>query len=575
MREYILKILDIVPTNWFKSSFIIFILTLFNAFFEILGIGMVIPFLSVFVNENNLVLSQVNFLNNYTKENLILIFLVIFILIFALKNFISVLIQKKKVHFSHDVATELSSKLYLKYLKKKYIYFTLRNTSELIRNIVDETNLFSFGVVIGVLNLIIDLIIFITITIFLFLYNPIASTIAFVVMTILGYITIYFQHNKLKSFGLKRQIHSYAIIKLINESIGNIKEIILSGTHNFFENKFRYHVMENAKSGKGKDYYFILPRPILEVVAIFMIFMLVYALTRIQQSSSDILITIGVFSFASIKLIPSVTNIMKGIQGLKYHKVVVDLMYNEFKNQEDELNLPKNNLKENKIFNFKKIKFKNVNYNYPNNNNYILKNINLEILKGEKIGIVGESGSGKTTLINLITGLLSPTLGKIELNEDMLINNLGNLQKKIGYVSQSVYLADESLKFNVAFKKIGENINEDRINNLISLLKLNDLIISKKDGLSTTVGEKGIKLSAGQIQRIGIARALYDTPDILILDEATNALDLSTQEKVLKNIYNEMENKTVISISHDVNSLKYCAKIYLLKDCELKNYDKK
>jgi ABC-type multidrug transport system fused ATPase/permease subunit len=333
--------------------------------------------------------------------------------------------------------------------------------------------------------------------------------------------------------------------------------------------------MENAKSGKGKDYYFILPRPILEVVAIFMIFMLVYALTRIQQSSSDILITIGVFSFASIKLIPSVTNIMKGIQGLKYHKVVVDLMYNEFKNQEDELNLPKNNLKENKIFNFKKIKFKNVNYNYPNNNNYILKNINLEILKGEKIGIVGESGSGKTTLINLITGLLSPTLGKIELNEDMLINNLGNLQKKIGYVSQSVYLADESLKFNVAFKKIGENINEDRINNLISLLKLNDLIISKKDGLSTTVGEKGIKLSGGQIQRIGIARALYDTPDILILDEATNALDLSTQEKVLKNIYNEMENKTVISISHDVNSLKYCAKIYLLKDCELKNYDKK
>ena len=451
----------------------------------------------------------------------------------------------------------------------------MRNTSDLIRNIVDEANLFSFGVVVGVLNLIIDLIIFLTITIFLFFYNPIASTIAFIVMVLLGYITIYFQNNKLKSFGLKRQIHSGAIIKLINESIGNIKEIILSGTHNFFENKFKYHVMENAKSGKGKDYYFIIPRPILEVVAVFMIFILVYALTYIQQSSSDILITIGVFSFASIKLIPSVTNLMKGIQGLRYHKVVVDLMYNEFNNEEDNLNLPKDNLIESKIFNFKKIKFKNVNYNYPNSNNYILKNINLEIFKGEKIGIVGESGSGKTTLINLITGLLSPTLGEIELNEDKLINNLSNLQKKIGYVSQSVYLADESLKFNVAFKKIGENINEDRINNLISLLKLNDLLISKKDGLNTTVGEKGIKLSGGQIQRIGIARALYDTPDILILDEATNALDLSTQEEVLKNIYNEMENKTVISISHDVNSLKYCAKIYLLKDCELKNYDKK
>ena len=291
MREYILKILDIIPTNWFKSLFIIFILTLFNAIFELLGIGMVIPFLSVFLNENNSFLSQVNFLNNYTKDNLILIFLAIFILIFILKNFFSVLIQKKKINFSHNVATELSSKLYLKYLKKKYIYFTLRNTSDLIRNIVDEANLFSFGVVVGVLNLIIDLIIFLTITIFLFFYNPIASTIAFIVMVLLGYITIYFQHNKLKSFGLKRQIHSGAIIKLINESIGNIKEIILSGTHNFFENKFKYHVMENAKSGKGKDYYFIIPRPILEVVAVFMIFILVYALTYFQHSSSDILIT--------------------------------------------------------------------------------------------------------------------------------------------------------------------------------------------------------------------------------------------------------------------------------------------
>ena len=209
-----------------------------------------------------------------------------------------------------------------------------------------------------------------------------------------------------------------------------------------------------------------------------------------------------------------------------------------------------------------KITFSNVGYFYPKSYSKIFENINIEIKRGDKVGFIGQSGSGKTTLINLITGLLKPSTGIIELNNKNLQDNIREWQKIIGYVSQNVYLADESILFNLTLKKVGEKIDMDRINHLINILDLNELVKSKKDGLNTTVGDKGITVSGGQMQRIGIARALYDKPKILILDEATNALDTDTQNKVLKNIYDEMKEEMVISVSHDKNALKYCNKVY-------------
>ena len=162
----------------------------------------------------------------------------------------------------------------------------------------------------------------------------------------------------------------------------------------------------------------------------------------------------------------------------------------------------------------------------------------------------------------MITGLIKPTKGIIKLNGSDLQENIKDWQKIIGYVSQEVYLADESILFNITLKKVGDEIDMKRVNHLVNILELKDLVSSKKEGLDTKVGEKGITVSGGQMQRIGIARALYDYPKILILDEATNALDLDTQNKVIKNIYEEMSLETIISVSHDKNSLKYCKNIF-------------
>ncbi len=571
MKNYISKILYILPKNWIKSIFYISILTLFNAAFELFGIGLVIPFLSAFLGETSTVIDNIPFIKNMEKEVLILFFILIFLIIFIFKNLFFLFFQKIKINFSYDLAKEVSTKLYLRYLKKNYIFFTLRNTSELIRNTNAETHLFSFGVMVPILTLISDLIIFLTILIFLIFYNPLATLVAAVVMILFGFLMIIFQLSKLKLYGEIRQEHANSLLKLVTESIGNIKEIILSSNQKFFVNKFLHHNEENAKAGKKRDFFYILTRPVLEVLTILMFLILVYILINFGSTSSEIFIILGVFSFASIKLVPTIGNIMKGLQGLRYNSVVVDVIYNEMisKSTDYDLNLnpPISNDKE--PLEFRKIKFTNVSYSYPKSSSNIFEKINLEINKGDKIGFVGQSGSGKTTLINLFTGLIEPTEGIIEINEKSINEIIKKWQNSIGYVSQNVYLADESILFNITLNKVGDDIDMDRVNHLIEILDLKSLVSSKKNGLKTPVGEKGIAVSGGQMQRLGIARALYNKPKILILDEATNALDLETQNRVLESIYNEMYNLTVISVSHDKNSLKHCKKIFSVKKNEL------
>ena len=272
---------------------------------------------------------------------------------------------------------------------------------------------------------------------------------------------------------------------------------------------------------------------------------------------------------ATIKIIPSIANIIKSIQGLKFNTPVVNLIHSEL-NESFNDNYQNNlNNKNSKKLNFKKIVLKDINYNYPNNSLKVLEDINLTINKGDKIGIIGETGSGKTTLINLLVGLINPTKGEIMIDGANLQSTINDWHNKIAYISQDTFLADESIIFNISIKDIGKKIDIEKINKIIKLLSLDSLISSLKDGLNTNVGEKGVKLSGGQIQRIGIARAIYGNPEVLFLDEATNALDEKTKDMILKNIYNFYEDRTLITIAHDKETLDFCQKIYTIRNKKL------
>ena len=570
MKNYISKILYILPGGQSGFFYIIVILTLLSAIFELVSIGLIIPLLSMFFEDTNLkFLEQLPFLGNMENGDRILFILFLLLIVFIIKNLFLFFVYKKKINFAQNLGALMMKKMYSRYIRKNYIDLCSKNSSELIRNISGEANLFSLSIVFSLINLISDLIIFISIIFFLFVYNFLASTIATSTILIFGIAIILFQQNKLKLWGRIRLVHTNAIIKLIQESFGNIKEIILSNNFDYLVNKFSFHAMENAKAGKKKDFYFIVPRPVLEVIVVFMMMILVYVFLKKNQTTSEIFVIMGVFSFASIKLIPAITNIMRSVQGLKYNSASLDILYNELKNAEEGKKIFESKDYSLSNFEFEKIEIKNISFTYPNKEDPVLNGVNFEIFKGDKIGFLGETGCGKTTLINLIAGLVTPSSGEILINNENMNKLIKTWQDNIGYVSQNVYLADQSLAFNIAFKSLEKKIDKKRIEYLIDILNLKDFIKSQSDGLETTVGENGVKLSGGQLQRIGIARALYSKPNILILDEATNALDLETQDFVIKNIYSEMEKKTILSISHDINSLKKCSKIFKLSDSKV------
>jgi len=292
----------------------------------------------------------------------------------------------------------------------------------------------------------------------------------------------------------------------------------------------------------------------LSVFLFFLFFLLLIVYVKIPFS--EIVILFGVFAFASLKLLPTLINIVRSIQLLRYNYANVSLIFDEIV-----VNKKNNFLKESiKISEpINKIIFNSVSFKHLDSKDNILENLNFEINLGDKIGIIGETGSGKTTLTNLISGLIEPSEGEIIINGKKTSNY--NFFDQLGYVAQNVYLTDDTILSNIAFEKKISGKQMTRLENIIQKLNLQNLIDSSPQKLDTIIGERGSKLSGGQIQRIGIARALLNNPNILILDEASSSLDEKTEEEVLNNIFSLMADKIVIFSTHRKKVLSYCNKI--------------
>ena len=279
---------------------------------------------------------------------------------------------------------------------------------------------------------------------------------------------------------------------------------------------------------------------------------------------SDVIILFGVFAFAAIKLLPNLVNIVRAFQLVKYNASATDIVYEEIINN-SEVKIKKTI--NNSSLSIDSIELKNISFTYSRKSKKILENVDFKINSNDKIALMGQTGSGKTTLLNIFSGLLEPTAGEIAINKDcgLKINSFSN---KIGYVSQSTFLSDETISFNVAMER---NITAKKlswINELITNLQLQD-ILNNKEKLNTVVGEGGSKLSGGQIQRLGIARALYRKPQILFVDEATASLDKFIEEKVLEYLFSSMKNGIVIFSTHRKKIHSYCNKILEINDKKL------
>ena len=556
----------------FQKLFFLFFLILFCAILELISISLLIPILTIFVGEDYLRFSKYLFFFDFDNKIQNLFFtLILFLLIYFLKLLVLTALTYFQSTFAFSLYTKISQYIFKKYLYEDYSFHLKANSSSLLRNVTSESSMYSFGLVLPSVKLISDLIIFISISCLLIIYSLTTSLIAIIFLSVSSYIIFKLTSFNLKKIGLSRQFHSAKMIKQVNQGLGGIKEIILYNLQNIFLERFSIHNEEYAKSGKIRNILIDLPRIILEFVIVLIFISAIFFLVQEGVKISEIIVILGVFAFASFRLLPTIVKTIKSFQTIKFNLPVLDLVYRELK----EANKKKIDIENNqkiKNFHFKNLNLKDLNYFYKkiNSKKDILSNINLDIHRGAKIGIKGETGSGKTTFINLLIGLLKDYQGKIKLNEiDLSLNyNLINLQNKIGYVPQTIYLADESILFNIILDK-EKNVDQNKLSRILSMVELYDFVNSLPEKINTVIGERGGKLSGGQCQRIGIARALYRNPSIIIFDEATSALDENTENKIFSKLFQDSEDKTIMIISHRNNSFKYCDTIYEIKNKSL------
>ena len=401
----------------------------------------------------------------------------------------------------------------------------------------------------------------------LLLYVNFLATISILFIIFLSlYIFNLSTKNTIKSFGEKKFYLNGRYVQNLMEGIHAFKEILLFNKKNFFINnnlKYRKRLLDYQLIFSLFSY---LPRALIEIICIVAILLLINILTKSNNTIQEIIPVLAVFSASAFRLFPSAIKIFSSLQNFSYAKPIIDNIASETRNSLIDADFnEKKELSKNKEITFEKeINLENINFQYLDDKT-LLSNINLKIQKGKTIGIIGTSGTGKSTLLNIFTGLLSPTSGKVLVDGENIENNKIAWRKKLGYVSQDIFLQDASLAENIAFGVEKSDIEYSKINECISLAELDSFVENLTDGVNSMIGEKGIRISGGEKQRLGLARALYNSPHVLILDEATNSLDINTENTILNTLKNLKNDFTILLISHHENPLKIVDEIYELK----------
>tara|TARA_Y100001958_G_C21245601_1_gene575392 strand:+ start:3381 stop:5087 length:1707 start_codon:yes stop_codon:yes gene_type:complete len=522
---------------------------------EVFGISLIIPILSQLIypdNEiSNLILSYFDFIK---PEQFFLIFFLLIILIFLAKNLFLIFANWQIGKFSADISYFTTNIIIQNYLSLNYLTYKKESTSNLIKNIQSEASILGRSVI-NILSIYSEIIILIFLIFLITFFKPILFY-SIICAIFFGYIIFIFSKKILFIQGKKRQISESASIQLLNDLSRSYQEIKISNKKKFFLNKILNEYNLIVKSVFYSSFIQSLPRILFEMILLFGILIFAIILYYLYGSYNETFLIISFFTVVSLRVIPSINRIVFNLQQITFFKPVIENISNEF----DKIKKPKDTFIQD--FNFDNLSLNKISFDYDKNKkDLIFKNLDLEINKGESICIIGPSGSGKSTLLNLIMGFLEPISGQIKIN-----NHLDNYEnpswfKKIGYVSQANFIIDGTLKSNVALGYEEKEINNDKVLNCLKLSGLKEFLKSIDFNLNFKLGEEGKLISAGQKQRICIARALYDSPSVLILDEATSSLDKSTEIEILDNLLSKKDGITKIIVTHRDIAKSYCDKI--------------
>jgi len=546
-----------------KQLFFLFLSMIALSFAEAISLASIVPFIGVFINPD-LFYSHpwlsifVNFFEIKNNDELFLFVSIVFVALVIL----SCLIKLFFLYLSNKITafTEADFKIRIfKYnINQSYSYHLEQSSNIVMSNIMQKTQAIS-GFVNSSFQILSSLMIVLFVLGFLILIKP------FIIISIASVIILFFisvsliNRKKIIKNSEKISQSQNKIVEIFQDSIGYISEITLYSLQNIFISKFNKSSYQIAESVKYNKNVAESPRIYLEYIALVCFAALIFFFNQSKSEVVDSLTILAALGLGAQKILPLVNRIHSSFSNMRSLQMLL-------RDTLDLLDISKNERFENslseKILLKKSIKLNNVHFSYNNNKNYILKNINLEIQKGSKVGIKGTTGSGKSTLGNIIIGLLDPTKGQLYV-DDILINSQNKFawQNNISIIPQNIFLNDISIAENIAIGIESKDIDLEKVKKVAKMAAINDFIEKSPNRYNERVGERGIRLSGGQRQRIGIARALYRESKVILFDEATNQLDTKTESLIMQSINNLNNEITVIFITHRLSTLEICDQI--------------
>ncbi len=553
--------------NKFYFITLIFLIII-QAFFEILSIAMVIPFVTLLLDPNSMSnIPFLNFLNpiNYSisKQEIIIYMSILFLMAFIFKNITVLIINKFLFDYVYNFRKDLTTRVLEKYLHQNYIFFVKNSYSTIAANLSKEVENLSGVYFRPILIILSELIILISILILIVFSGYIEGFLIILPFVLLTALIFKSLNKKVKSWSNARVINTKNLTKLTYEIILGIREILLIGKVSEILEKYKLFQKESSNIESKVELVQTLPRLTIELFAIFL-FLLTFIYLSFQNiDNKEIFVILSFYIAIAYRVTPSLNKIFVHYQQLKVGKPSVNIILNDL-NLKDELYFFNNNKE--KINFEKKIEFKNIEFQFQDRKK-LFKNNNFTILKNEIIGIYGESGSGKTTLLNILSLLIKPKNFEINVDDKKIetLQDFRRYQNLISFVSQDTFLLEDTIKNNIFFGS--DNINDNKkLNEALKFSNLNEFIEELPDKLNTVIGLNSKKISSGQRQRIALARLYYSSRDILIFDEATNALDEKNEQLIINNIYNLKKSKTIILVSHNKKNLSNCDKLFSVKN---------
>ncbi len=578
LKNMISKINSILDHRQKRELLGVLFVVFFTTIMELVGVTAILPFINIILDssviQSNKYLKMLYDIGNFNSDVNFLIFIAVaLIIIYIIKNLLLIKSYDLQYIFTFNNQKIMASKMLKSYLEQPYLFHLNHSSAELIRSINTDI-VMMYQAIVALLGLVAEMLVCIVLGIFLLLNDPMITLVVVGSLFLMIIIFAKKMKNYLSRIGEEDRAYSLGIVKWLQQSFGGLKETKIMHREKFFQGKFDEQYNKWADLERIYRDLQLIPKPIMETICISAILVAIIIKLGMGTDAMSFISSISVFAIAAFRLLPSFNRISTYINAILFYYPAFDAVYNDLAQIGDILDKPSQERNNNvTALGFEDtIEIDNLSFKYPASEDYVIKNVNFSIPKNKTIAFIGPSGAGKTTLADIILGVLEPTGGHIKVDGTDVFENIESWQKNVGYIPQTIYLMDDTIQNNIIFGSEYE-VDKERLQNAIKEAQLDEFVESLKDGLDTEIGESGMRLSGGQRQRIGIARALYNNPNVLVLDEATSALDNDTEKAVMDAINSLAGSKTLIIIAHRLSTVSGCDIKYEVKDGTVRTVD--